>query len=177
MQECSSDILNRKIDSLVNIGLTAKAFPGCEVMVARKGVVVFHKTYGYQTFEKRIAVQENDLYDLASVTKISATLPGLMLLDSDDKFSPDQTLGYYLPYFKKSNKGNIVMRDFLTHQAGLTPFIPFWKETLKKDGGYKRRIYDSEYSEKFPDEVAPGLFINKNYRKKMFTEIKKSPLG
>jgi beta-N-acetylhexosaminidase len=173
----SSDILNRKIDSIVNVGLTARAFPGCEVMVARKGVVVFYKTYGYQTFEKRITVQENDLFDLASVTKISATLPGLMLLDSDDKFSPDQTLGYYLPYFRKSNKGNIVMRDFLTHQAGLTPFIPFWKETLKKDGGYKRRIYDSEYSEKFPDEVAPGLFINKNYRKKMFAEIKKSPLG
>jgi beta-N-acetylhexosaminidase len=173
----SSEILNRKIDSIVDRGLTARAFPGCEVMVARKGIVIFHKTYGYQTFENRISVDENDLYDLASVTKVSAALPGLMLLDSEGKFSPDKTLGNYLPYFRRSNKGNIVMRDFLTHQAGLTPFIPFWKETLKKDGTYKRNIYRSGFSEKFPDEVAPGLYINKNYRKKMFAEIKKSPLG
>jgi beta-N-acetylhexosaminidase len=173
----SSEIINRKIDSIVNIGLTARAFPGCEIMVARKGIVVFRKTYGYQTFENRITVQENDLYDLASVTKVSATLPGLMLLNTEGKFSPDKTLGYYLPDFRNTNKGNIVMRDFLTHQAGLTPFIPFWKETLKKDGKYKRNIYRAEYSERFPNEVAPGLYINKNYRKKMFTEIKKSPLG
>lgn len=173
----SSEILNHKIDSVVNIGLIARAFPGCEVMISRKGVVVLHKTYGYQTFENRISVQENDLYDLASVTKVSGALPGLMLLNTEGKFSPDKTLGNYLPYFKRSNKGNIVMRDFLTHQAGLTPFIPFWKETLKKDGKYKRNIYDSEYSVKFPNEVAPGLYINKNYSKKIFNEIKKSPVG
>ena len=69
------------------------------------------------------------------------------------------------------------MRDIFTHQAGLTPFIPFWKETMKKDGKYKKNIYRSEYSEKYPLEVAHGLYINKNYRKKMFSEIKKSPVG
>ena len=173
----SSEILNSKIDSIVNIGLTARAFPGCEVMAARKGVVVFQKTYGYQTYDNRISVQEDDLYDLASVTKISSTLAGLMLLNTQGKFSPDETLGYYLPDFRKTNKGKIVMRDFLTHQAGLTPFISFWKETLKKDGKFKRHIFDSEYSKKYSLEVAPGLFINRNYRKKMFSEIKKSKLG
>ena len=65
----SSGILNTKIDSIVNAGLLAKAYPGCVVMAARKGVVVFQKAYGYQTFENRIAVQEDDLFDLASVTK------------------------------------------------------------------------------------------------------------
>jgi CubicO group peptidase (beta-lactamase class C family) len=122
-------------------------------------------------------VQENDLYDLASVTKISSTLAGLMLLNTEGKFSPDETLGHYLPDFRKTNKGNIIMRDFLTHQAGLIAFIPFWKETLKKDGKFKRSIIRPEYSGRFPDEVAPGLYINRNYRKKMFNEIKKSPLG
>ena len=90
-------------------------------MVARKGIVIFQKTYGYQTYDNRTLVKEDDLFDLASVTKVTATLPGLMLLDSEDKFSPDETLGNYLPYFKHSNKGNIVMRDILAHQAGLTP--------------------------------------------------------
>jgi beta-N-acetylhexosaminidase len=173
----SSEILNTKIDSIVNAGLKAKAYPGCVVMAARKGVVVFQKAYGYQTYDDRISVRENDLYDLASITKISSTLAGLMLLNTEGKFSPDKTLGFYLPDFKKTNKGNIVMRDFLTHQAGLTPFIPFWKETIKKNGKFRPRTFSYEYEKKYPVEVAQGLYINKNYRKKMFNEIKKSPLG
>jgi beta-N-acetylhexosaminidase len=173
----SSDYLYQKIDSIVNTGLAAKAFPGCEVMAARNGLVVFRKTYGYQTYDDRIAVHEDDLYDLASVTKVSSTLAGLMLLNSEGKFSPDKTLGSYLPYFRGSNKGNIVMRDFLTHQAGLTPYIQFWKETLKKDGDYKRSIYSCVQTKRYPLEVAPGLYINRNYRKKMFSEIRKSALG
>jgi CubicO group peptidase (beta-lactamase class C family) len=173
----SSAILNTKIDSIVNAGLVAKAYPGCVVMAARKGVVVFQKAYGYQTYDDRIAVRENDLYDLASITKISSTLAGLMLLNSEGKFSPDKTLGFYLPDFRKTNKGNIGMRDFLTHQAGLTPFIQFWKETIKKDGKFKPRTFSYEYGKKYPLEVAQGLYIYKNYRKKMFNEIKKSPLG
>jgi beta-N-acetylhexosaminidase len=173
----SSDFLNSTIDSIVNNALAAKAFPGCEVMAARKGVVVFNKAYGFQTYDNRISVQQDDLFDLASVTKISAPLPGLMLLDTEDRFSPDETLGHYLPDFRKTNKGNIVMRDFLTHQAGLTPFIPFWRETIKKDGKFRRNTFDDEYSKKYPLEVAQGLYIYKNYRKKMFSEIKKSSLG
>lgn len=173
----STEILTHKIDSIANYGIAVKAFPGCEVMAARHGVVVFHKTYGYQTYENREAVQEDDLYDLASVTKVSSTLAGLMLLNSESRFSPDETLGHYLPDFRNTNKGNIVMREFLTHQAGLTPWIAFWKETVKKDGEFKKRIFKPEYSQKYPLEVADGLFINKNYRKKIFNEIKKSPLG
>ena len=69
----SSRILNSRIDSIVRAGLLAKAYPGCVVMAARKGVVVFRKAYGFQTYDNRIAVREDDLYDLASVTKITST--------------------------------------------------------------------------------------------------------
>jgi beta-N-acetylhexosaminidase len=173
----SSKILNTRIDSIVNVGLQAKAYPGCVVMAARKGVVVFEKAYGYQTYDDRIPVKEDDLYDLASITKISSTLPGLMLLNTEGKFDPDKTLGFYLPDFKNTNKGNIGMRDFLTHQAGLTPFIMFWKETMKKNGEFKPRTFSFGPSKKYPFEVAQGLYMHKNYRKKMFREIKKSKLG
>jgi CubicO group peptidase (beta-lactamase class C family) len=158
-------------------GLNAKAYPGCEVMIARKGVVILHKTYGYHTYDNIIPVSKNDLYDLASVTKISSALAGLMLLDSEGKFSVDRKLGDYLPYFRKSNKADLLLKDILTHQAGLTPFIMFWKETMKKDTLYKRRIYSCSPSEKYPLKVANNLYINRNYRKKMFAEIRKSPLG
>jgi CubicO group peptidase (beta-lactamase class C family)/beta-glucosidase-like glycosyl hydrolase len=173
----SSEILNRKIDSIANIGLKVKAYPGCEVMVARKGIVVFHKTYGFQTYDDRISLRKDDLFDLASVTKVSSTLAGLMLLDSEGKFSVDRKLGDYLPEFRKTNKGDLLMKDLLTHQAGLKAWIPFWKETLKPDSSFKRKIFSHEYSEKYPLKVANDLYINKNYRKKIFSEIKKSPLG
>ncbi len=136
-----------------------------------------HKTYGFQTYENRIALAKDDLFDLASVSKISGPLPGLMLLNSSGKFSPDEKLGTYLPDFRRSNKGNIVMRDFLAHQAGLVSWLPFWKETVRKDGTFKRSIYSHEQSKKYPLEVADNLYINKNYRKKMFMEIKKTKLG
>ena len=172
----SSEFLEKKIDSIISVGLTLKAFPGCEVMAARKGIVVFRKTYGFQTYDNRAAVQEDDLFDLASVTKVSSTLPGLMLLDTEGKFSPGKTLGTYLPFFRRSNKGNLLMAEILTHQAGLKTWIPFWKETLKKNGEFKKRVFDLKYSEKYPLEVANGLYITGKYRKKIFTEIKKSAL-
>jgi beta-glucosidase-like glycosyl hydrolase/CubicO group peptidase (beta-lactamase class C family) len=173
----STEILNRKIDSVVKAGLLAKAYPGCEIMAARKGIVVFHKAYGYQTYDERIAVSENDLYDLASVTKISAAIPGLMLLNTEGRFSPDEKLGTYLPEFRRSDKGSLVMRDLLAHQAGLTAWIPFWQKTVKENGSFKKKIFDSGISAKYPLQVADYMYINKNYRKNIFKEIKKSPLG
>jgi beta-N-acetylhexosaminidase len=173
----SSDMLESKIDSIANFGISAGAYPGCEILIARKGIVIFSKTYGFQTYDNRVQVLEDDLFDLASVSKISGPLPGLMLLDSMNLFSPDEKLGTYLPDLRKSNKGDIVMRDMLTHQAGLVSWIPFWKETIGKDGKFKKNIFSPVESEKYPLEVANGLFINRNYRKKIFTEIKKTSLG
>ncbi len=173
----NSDLLDRKVDSIANYGISVGAYPGCEVMIARKGIVVFQKTYGFQTYENRIGVSVDDLYDLASVSKISGPLPGLMLLNSSGKFSPDEKLGTYLPYFRKSNKGGLLMRDLLAHQAGLMAWIPFWKETVKKDSSFRRNIFSHEQSKKYPFEVADNLYINKNYRKKIFKEIRKTPLG
>ena len=173
----SSEILERKIDSLVKTGLDSMAFPGCVVMAARKGIVVFSKAYGYQTYDNRTAVQEDDLFDLASVTKVSATLPGLMKLETEGKFSTEKKLKEYLPSYERSNKGDIKMADMLTHQAGLTAWIPFWKETVKKNGEYKKKIYSEGYSGKYPLEVAEGLYIKPGYRNRIIREIKKSPIS
>jgi CubicO group peptidase (beta-lactamase class C family) len=100
-----------------------------------------------------------------------------MLLDTEGKFSPERRLGDYLPVFKGSDKYNLLLKDMLTHQAGLTAWILFWMETVKKNGEFKRRTFDYKFSEKYPLEVAEGLYIYKNYRDKIFKEIKKSPLG
>ena len=169
--------LEKKIDSIADIGLNARAFPGCEVMIAKNGIVVFHKAYGFHTYENRIRVMNNDLFDLASVTKVTSTLAGLMLLDYEGKFSPEKKLGEYLPFFRNSDKEDLLMKDLLTHQAGLTAWIPFWKETVKKDSLFKKRVFSESYSEKYPEKVADHIYINRKYRDKIFREIRESPLG
>jgi len=172
-----SDILNKGIDSIATAGLSAGAYPGCEVMVARKGIVIFHKTYGYHTFDKRVEMEKGDLFDLASVTKVSSSLPGLMILDTEGKFSTEEKLGTYLSDFRHSDKSDLIMKDLLTHQAGLTPSIVPWKNTLKNDSVYKKSAIRYMPSERFPVKISDRLYINSNYRKKMFNEIKKTPLG
>ena len=173
----SSRTLNSRIDSIATSGLEARAYPGCEVIVARKGIVVFHKTYGYHTYENHTPVWKEDMFDLASVTKVSATLAGLMLLDSQGKFSVDNKLGDYLHEFRNTNKENLLMKDMLAHQAGMRDWIPFWKETVRADSSFKRHTFSHEQSEQFPLKVADDLFIHKNYRKKIMEEIRDSPLG
>ncbi|MBN1107967.1 MAG: serine hydrolase, partial [Bacteroidales bacterium] len=173
----NSRLLESKIDSVVNRGLEAKAFPGCVVMVARKGIVIFSRTYGYHTYDARTAVRTDDLFDLASVTKVSATTPAFMLLESQGRFSTERSLGEYLPFFSRSDKGDILMKDILTHQAGLTAWIPFWKSTIKKNGDYRKSLYGFRQSGKHPLEVADGLYIKDSYSKKIFREIRKSPLS
>ena len=173
----SSEILNNKIDSIAKAGLDARAYPGCEVIVARKGIVIFHKTYGYQTFDKRVALDQGDLFDLASVTKVSSSLPGLMILDTEGKFSTEEKLGTYLSEFKHSDKSGLLMKDLLAHQAGLAPSIVPWKNTMKNDSVYKKSAIRFMPSGRFPVKISDRLYINRNYRKKMFNEIKKTPLG
>lgn len=173
----SSYNLEKGIDSIANSGITAGAFPGCEVMVARKGIVVFHRCYGYHTYEKKTPVDAMDMFDLASVTKVSASTPSLMLLQSEDLFSPDEKLGNYLPAFRRSNKADMVLRDMLTHQAGLVAWIPFWKETVRRDGSFKARTFSHEESARYPLKVANGLYIHRNYRMKIFKEIRKSAVS
>jgi CubicO group peptidase (beta-lactamase class C family) len=173
----SSAELTRKIDSIVYRGLDAGAYPGCEVMAARRGMVIFHKTYGYHTFDQRIDVRKEDLYDLASVTKVSGPLSGLMLLESMGKFSHADRLGDYAPSLKRSAKADLELKEVLAHQAGLYPYLLYWKSTVKINGNYKRRFIRDSPSEKFSVQVADRIYLKNNFRKKIYKAIRKSDLG
>ncbi len=173
----NSRYLNKKIDSIVNLGLSIKAYPGCEVLIARRGAVIFHKTYGYHTYYNRIKVEKSDLYDFASVTKVTAALPAIMKLYDEGKLKLDVPFYRYWPAFKHSNKSKITLREILAHQAGLQAWIPYWKKTVKKNGEFKRRIFRDDSSSRFDVPVIEDLYMNRNYRKTMYKEIKKSPVS
>lgn len=173
----SSGILNNRVDSIVKEGLDSMAYPGCEVIIARNGIVVYDKTFGYHTYDKKDSVKSSDLFDLASVTKVSATTPSLILLQSQGRFNPDLTLGSYLPYFRGSNKESITLKDMLAHQSGLVPFIPFYRYTLNADGSYKKGLYSKSCSNKYDVQIADSLYLNRNFRREIFTVIRDSKVG
>lgn len=164
------------IDSLVAQALGARAIPGCQVLVARDRKVVFHKAYGYHTYSDTVKVKTSDLYDLASVTKISTSMAALMKLYDEGKFRLDATLADYIPKFKRSNKADIPMSDILTHQGRFIPFIPFYQRIVKKNGSYKWATIKPDSSARFPIQLTNKLYLHRKYPDKMVDGIRKSPL-
>jgi beta-N-acetylhexosaminidase len=164
------------VDSLVRQALEAKAIPGCQVLVARNRKVILHKAYGLHTYSDTVKVRTTDLYDLASVTKVSTSMAALMKLYDEGKFRLDATLADYLPKFKRSNKADIPMKDLLTHQGRLIPFIPFYQRTFRKNGSYKWATIKRDSSKRFPIRLTNRMFLHRKYPDKVVKGIRKSPL-
>lgn len=172
-----SRFLAARIDSVVNVGLTQKAFPGCVVQMAKDGKVIFRKAYGRHTYEGLTQTRLTDLFDMASVTKISTSTLALMRLVDEGKFDLDKTMADYLPDYRKSNKANLVWRDVLTHQAGLRAWIPFWRDALEPDGTWKRKTFSNEKRGPYKIEITDDLFLHRRYHKTIFEQIKESPVS
>jgi beta-N-acetylhexosaminidase len=211
--------LEARIDSVMAQALAAGATPGGQVVIARRGVVVLRKSYGYQAATGSVTlpvtnapgavvasgagnfgsepgsalgagqpaaaterpasarlVRDNDVYDLASLTKVLAATPALLKLQEQGKFSPDSTLEQFFPFLRKTDKAGLKMRDVLTHQAGLPAWIPFWKALAKDDGTLRRRWFRADSSKQFPLPVARGLWGRKDLPAYIYEQIGAAPL-
>ncbi len=166
--------LKNKTDSIVYDGINRKAYPGCQVLIAVKGKIIFNKAYGYHTYQNLLPVKITDLYDIASLTKTAATTLAIMKLYEEGKIDIEQKLSFYLDFLKNTNKEHIKISEILAHQAGFQSWIPFYKKTLDSKTIYKNGIYSKYFSEQYPVKVADSLFIIKTYRDTILTRIIKS---
>lgn len=166
-----------KIDSLAKNAIQKGATPGCQILVAKQGKVFFQKSYGYHTYEKKVAVKNTDLYDLASVTKIAATLPMLMHMQEEGNFGLGYKLGKFDESFYKTEVGFLRTKDILAHQAGLKAWIPFYKKTLNKDKSLKDTLYSTVQSKKYPVKVADNLYLHKSYPDSIIQQILTSDIS
>ena len=130
-----SSVCLNKIDSIANDAIKNKATPGAQVLVARKGLVVFEKCFGYTAYDSLEKVTPNTLYDIASVSKVAGTLQAIMYLKSEDKIDLNKPVSYYIPELKRTNKDTLKIVDILTHQSGLPAYLEYWKNTLDKKTG------------------------------------------
>lgn len=187
-----ADLLKDSIKAIVNDGLAYAAFPGAQVLIANKGTIVYHETFGHHTEANKRPVQRTDLYDLASVTKITSALPALMKWYGENDFLLDAPLKNYYPAAAGTNKADLPFRAMLSHHARLRPWIPYWQGTLRGNGKYPwskardpERINDYRFrwctlrrdsSRRFPVYLTDNLWQHRNYRQRMMKAIIKSSL-
>lgn len=168
----------QEIDVIAQKGITAGAYPGCQVLVAVEDKIIWHKAYGKQGYESAApTIHLKSMYDIASVTKIAASTLLAMEQHAKGKFDLDRSIGSYIPEVTGQTPfGALKIREIMAHQAGLTPWIPFYKRTLT-DGQWKPTIYQTSKSEDFSIEVAKGMFMRKDYKDSMYAQIMRSELG
>jgi len=194
----------QKMDQIIGEAIQKKAMPGCQVLVARHGKVVWHRTYGYWTYQKKRQVQKGDIYDLASITKMASVTAALMRLRDLGKFHEDSLMGAYDPIPDSSNKAGLLVADVLAHQSGMNSWIPFYYETLEPldtsqtlvgkrfswihplkigEGAYFNRhvkyvdsIYQKFYSPDYPYQVAEDLFMRADWKDTLYKRIYDSEL-
>ncbi len=177
MAGIDSDYLSFIIDSVANMAIEKQAFPGCQVLVAKDRKIVCHQSFGYHTYFRNEKVKNDDIYDLASVTKITGTLPAIMQFVDQKKIRLDENFSAYWPGFKNTNKENLKVREILAHQAGLQAWIPYWRSTVDENGNFLPNIFRAEPNDTFSVQVTRHLFMNKNYRKIMFQQIDETPVS
>jgi beta-N-acetylhexosaminidase len=163
------------IDSIALEAIAKKVMPGCQILVAHKGSVIYQKSFGTKTYSDATAINNNMLYDIASITKISATALAVMHLVDNGQLDITKKVSKYLPEFKKSNKRDITIADVMTHQAGLLPFIPFYKETLE-GSNYKPGIYKAVKTGEYNVQVADSMFVTASFSKGLWQRIVQSEL-
>lgn len=165
----------KRVDSLMQFMIDTMAAPGGIVLVARHGKVIFEKSYGYHTYDKKRPVKVTDIYDVASVTKVLAATTLMMKLYDMGLFKLDDRLGDLMPLLKGSNKDTITVKRALSHYGGIKTWIPFYLETLNKNKFPLRKYYRKKPSKKFNIKVAENLYLRNDYIHKIWDTIKKVP--
>ncbi|SHN02929.1 glycoside hydrolase family 3 N-terminal domain-containing protein [Polaribacter sp. KT 15] len=170
-----SSIKLAAIDKMADTIINQKMAPGLQIFVARNGKVVLEKSYGYHTHDKKIPVKNSDIYDLASLTKILASLPLIMKAEEEQKIPLSASLRDILPSFSNSNKEKVTVKEVLSHFGRLKAWIPFYKDTQDSITGKNlATFYSSKKSNKFDIKVAENLFINHNYKDSIYKYIKEA---
>ena len=167
----------QKIDSIANHAISEQMTPGIQLLVARRGTVIYEKSFGYHTYKKTSEVKFNNLYDVASLTKILATLPLLMELVDSGVIALNSTLGDLLPSYKNTNKETITIQEMLSHFAQLKPWIPFFVSTLDSITEKPNpKFYKSKPSKKFPIQVNERLYLRTDIKDSIQNQIINSEL-
>ena len=165
-----------KIDAIAQKAINGKMTPGIQILVARRGKVILQKSYGFHTYDNQIKVQNSDIYDVASMTKMVATLPNVMQMYDERKVNLSTKLGDMVPLFKGTDKQDISFKELLSHYGRLQAWIPFYKSTLDANKCPLTKYYSFISKPSFTNQVSENLFIRNDYQDSIMNQIAKSKL-
>lgn len=173
-----STVLNQ-IDAIAQGAVKNHVVPGCEILVARKGKIVYSKNFGALTYAPNAEkVTDETLYDLASLTKVLATLQSVMVLYDRKQLDLTQKASFYLPELRNTNKQNITLQDLLWHQSGMVSFYPTtWDRTRLPGGGLKAEYYSSVHDSLHTLQIAPTLWGVPALRDSVWKWVVQSPMS
>lgn len=192
------------VDTMALNAINMQAFPGCQVLAAHKGVIFYHKAFGYHTYQNETCVALDDLYDVASITKVTATLPVIMKMEENGDVDLNDKIERYITFGKSSNKGKLTVRDILLHQSGLKAWLPVYIAfmhpvfanqpllSVSQSETHPFKLYSHTYLNKFhtldtaffsakcspdyPFSVADSIYAHSSIREKIYQLIDNSPL-
>lgn len=167
----------KRVDSIIYKAIDDKVFPGAQLLVAKDGNVIYEKAYGFHTYDHSIATKTTDLFDIASLTKVTATLPIIMKMQEQGKMNVNHTLGEYWHYPAGCNKKDIVIKEMLCHQAGLPAWIPFYKNSLDAAGNPDSLWYAKVQDSVFSVKILDSLFLKKSFQDSVWNMIYNCPLS
>ena len=165
-----------KLDSVAKAGIRKGAYPGCQIVVLKDGKMVYDKCFGNFTYGGGHSVQPDDLYDIASCTKIFASTLAIMKLYDEGQIDLNSTLADFFPYLKGKAHGKLKLIDIMTHQAGLKAWVPFYKMTVDENGPMPE-FYSDEIDENHSIRVAENLYLINDYPDRIFDSVSRTPLG
>ena len=171
-----SIVIQARIDSIMEQAIRNGAMPGAQLMVAHRRKIIFNQTYGYTDTTKRTPVTTTTRYDLASLTKILATAPALMMLTDSQRLHPTATVAQYLPECKALPIGQLKLTQLMTHQAGLKPYVEFWRKTFRNDQPDPFWFPHEDSTNKKLLPVSANLRIRPEIRDSLWQWILQTPL-
>ncbi len=169
----SSDSL-MAIDTIIQEMFDKRAAPGCQILAARHGKIFYHKAFGHHTDKRKQKVQSDDIYDVASVTKILATTISMMKLYDEGKLHLNHSLDTYLPQLDTTNKGPLIIEDVMAHHAGLPGWIAFYEDSMEKDVKNPKRLekyYRDAYSATHSIKVTDQLYLRNDFKDTIYSYI------
>lgn len=165
-----------EVTRIAEEGIRAKAYPGCQVLVAKDGMVVYNRSFGTDDYVHKRPVTDVSVYDLASSSKATGTLLAVMKAYDERKFKLSDPVSDYVEELKKSDKKDIQIKELLFHQSGLVPSIAFYTKAMNK-GKHKTDLLSGTPRDGFPMKVADGMFLHESFRDTVLQMIKRSKLG
>ncbi|MGB5819477.1 MAG: glycoside hydrolase family 3 N-terminal domain-containing protein [Saonia sp.] len=164
------------VDRLVQNGLDSLMYPGAQVLIARKGKVIYNKGFGNPTYTSKEKIGPDHLYDLASLTKILATLPMIMRMEEEGKVALNTTFQELIPAYTDSELKNVTVLKALSHYGRLPAWIAFYVDTLDKKRRPSTEFYRSSPSDGFSIQITDKLYLKNAYQDSIYNRIGRQDL-